>query len=229
MTVSISDLVTNFVGSSSPTTLTTPSVDISTNPNRAGFMGLEFAGGLASTPTSITGSIGGVSAVLVPNTDSGSTLSNARSLILGVTAPPTGSQTGTASWTNAPSFATLGISVTTGVDQTTPFNNGTFAANQVGPASVQITSANGDLTHDSAANNASFTSTNQTQRWNDTSNAGGGASGPGTGTVTHTWSGAGAVDQTISGANFVQVAAVPDSIGSANITSSIGRYIGWTT
>lgn len=215
-------------GSASATTLTTPAGTISSSANRAGLLGLSFQ---SNTPSSITGNIGGAGfpATLITGTDSGTTTSG-RTLQFGVTAPPSGSQTATMSWTTAVG-CTLAFVTATGVDQTTPFNNGTFATGSGNP-SLAITSTNGALTVDTTcAIGGTLSSPNQTEKWNDSaSNFGAGSIGPGTGTTTHTWVLSGSSNWPQSGCNFNQaVVSAPDPIGSANITSSAGRFIGWTT
>ena len=138
---------------------------------------------------------------------SGATLiwnvAGSRMLLFGAAAPNTGSQTVSASWTTS-AAASLGGITAIGVDQTTPFNNGT-AAEGDSPASLAITSAAGDLTFSLASNsNVSTThTTNQTVRLTDFGKV---DTGPGTANPTHTWT----EDFTsigIVGANFQAVAA----------------------
>ncbi|SRR5258708_27722224 len=190
------------------TTLTTPAFTITSNTNRAGFIGFAVNKAI----TSFTTSLGGVSGVLVAGTDSGLINSSIRTVVYGVTAPPSGSQTATASWTTA-ADAGLGVSTASGVDQTTPLNNGGTANDQgINPTvSLTITSTSGDLTHDVyGQDGTSVPSTNQTQRWSAGSGVAvwyAGDSGPGTGTATHTETkGNSLYDGLLSGANFKQVA-----------------------
>lgn len=229
MAVSIADLAFNSTTGLAVITLTTPAFTITSNANRAGLLGLSVN---PNTPTSITGSMGGVSGTLITGTDTGSAITNLRSMQFQVIAPPSGSQTATMSWTTAVS-AVLGAVATSGVDQTTPFNNGTFStASTTGPSSVTITSTNGDLTCDTSGDDGASvpSSPSQTQLWvSGTNNNAMGSRGPGTGTSTHSWTlSVDTAGWTASGSNFKQVASVPDSIGPANIVSSVGRYIGWT-
>lgn len=209
-------------------TITTGAFTVGSGANRAAALCLEGAS-FAGTPSSFTGSLGGTAGAVVANTDSG-LVSSSESLIFGVTAPPAGSQTATMSWTtNNANTATLGVHTATGVDQTTPINNGGTANGTTGNPSLAITSTNGDLTFDTAgAFTTSFSAGSQTVKWNDSSvGAGAGSIGPGTGTTTHGWTSGGG-NWIQSGANFKQVASLPDSISPANITSSAGRFIGWT-
>lgn len=199
-----------FFSVNTATTVTTPSFSISSSANRAGLLGLcTRTGGL----TAFSGSMGGVSGSAISGTDSGSS-GTARSLQFGVTAPPSGSQTATMSWTGA-GDVTLGASTAYGVDQITPFNNGTFAIG-TNPLSVTITSINGDLTIDTASVAADFlTSTTPTQIYNETAVAYGASSrGPGTGTTTHSWTASGTETKGISGVNLVKVQGVIPSTGA---------------
>lgn len=225
MAVSITDISVASVSGVTVTSLTTPAMTIAAGPNLAGVLGIGWGG---NNPTSITGSIGGVSSAAIAGTDTGTSLGY-RSLMRSVIAPPSGSQTATMSWTNAVN-ACMGAIVTSGVDQTTPVNNGTFSFSaSSGAPSLAITSTGGDLTVDvqvnSAGNNAD--TTDQTLQWTKTNfvanQSGGGGTGPGTGSTTHTWTIA-AAGWLQSGCNFK---AAADTIGPANLTSSAGRYIGW--
>jgi len=130
----------------------------------------------------------------------------------------TGSQTASMSCTNAQANLIGGVITFIGADQSTAPNNGNWIANN---PSNTITSGNGDLTTTGGAAIAG-----------GTVQAGAGDTGPGTGTTTHTWTGAVndlTTNQTrrffqengssasvmgvygISGANVVQVAATgPD-------------------
>lgn len=226
MSVSIADISVATTIGASVSTITTPAMTVTNNANRAGLIGVAWG---ANSMTGITGDIGGTAGSVVTGTDS-TTAKGYRTLMIGVTAPPNGSQTATVSWTGATSVM-IGAVATSGVDQTTPFNNGTFASGSDGLPTLTITSTSGDLTSDVETNSANShaDTTNQTLQWSQgtTGFSGGGGSGPGSGNTTHTWTiGAGTWIQ--SGANFNQLAAVPDSIGAANITSSAGRFIGWT-
>jgi hypothetical protein len=220
---------TTFVSfvSTPSTSITTGAFPIGSGANMAAGLGLVVT---ENTLTSPTGSVGGVNGSVVPNSDSGTTVFG-RSLMLSVAAPPSGSQTATMSWTGNINNATLGVVTASGVDQTTPMNNGNFSTGTTIGTSLTITSTNGDLTLDTAGTlSQQFTGGNQTAKWNDTVAAyGAGSIGPepGTGTTTHTWTQTLAGTWTQSGANFKQAAT--EAIGSANITSSAGRFIGWTT
>lgn len=227
MAVSISDITVAQTSGASVTSLTTPAMTITSNPNRGGVIGVEMFNN-ASNP--ITGSIGGVSGTIIANSDTGAA-QGYRALSMGVINPPSGSQTATVTVSFAMGLA-IGAIATSGVDQTVGFNNGNFASSAVsGSPSLSITSNNGDLTVDTQANNGNSgtDTTNQTSQWFQrpgASTTGAGGTGPGTGTTTHTWTTAGnAFVQ--SGCNIIQ-APIPDSIGSINIMSSPGRFIGWT-
>lgn len=189
-------------------TLTTPFFAISSATNRAAMV---FIGWTNTSATSITTSCGGVNGSLI--TDTGA-VGNTRSITHSVLAPASGSQTATASWTTALN-GFLGVVTATGVDQTTPVNNGTnLIASSVNSLSRSVTSVSGDLTamqvisFDSTLNET-ITTTAQTERWNELNGTNirnhAGSTGAGAGTNTHSWSFANTVGSTgccCSGANF---------------------------
>lgn len=157
------DGVGGVTGGNGVTTLTTGTFTIAGS-ERAGILGLTQE---ALTSTSFTGSIGGVSGSLVSGTDSVA-VGSLRTLIFGVTAPATGTQSGTMSWTTAQNSG-LGCLTATGVDQTTPFANGTFNNTEgSNSASVSVSSATNDMTVAvcGAGNGvASISVDTQTSRW----------------------------------------------------------------
>lgn len=200
--VSFDGTSTAFRSANTATSVTTLAFTITSGANRAGMIGVSTrTGGL----TAFNGSIGGTSDAAITGTDSGAA-GTSRSLMRSVIAPPSGSQTATMNWTNA-GDVTIGVLVCSGVDQTTPLNNGTNTTGTTS-VSVAITSTNGDLTVDTASVAADFLSApTQTQFYNETSVAyGAGSTGPGTGNTTHTWTASGSEVKGISGANFKQAA-----------------------
>jgi hypothetical protein len=225
--VSTADLVVAQTSGSGVGSLTTPAMTITSNSNRAGVLCFSIDGN-GSTPNAA--SIGGVNGTSIANTDTGTSIGY-RNFMYQVIAPPSGSQTATM---GIPATANLILSalVTSGVDQTTPFNNGTFAVSTInGSPTLPITSVNGDLTVDVQSNNGATgtDAPNQTpesfQRVGGI--AGGTSIGPGTGNTTHNWTTTGNAWLS-SGCSFVAAAAAADAIGPANIVSSAGRFIGWT-
>lgn len=214
MAVSIADIAKASTSGSSVTSITTPAFVTTSNANRAGLLGLSVD---AATISAITGSIGGVSGSAITGTDSSSIATTVRTLQFGVTAPPSGSQTATMSWTTL-SSCVFGAVTTSGVDQTTPFNNGTVTtASNFGPSSVAITSANGDLTCDTIAEDSGLSAPSaptQTSLWTINGAVdGAGSRGPGTGNTTHQWTLSPATTVwTASGANFKQAAATGDTL-----------------
>jgi hypothetical protein len=104
--------------------------------------------------------------------------------------------------------ADVGVITVSGADQTTPVNNGTFAASNsslTATQSVTIVSNVGDLTASIGYTLDAWRSpyTNRTLRWGVDSAAVGGDTGPGTGTTTHTWTDTYAFQAlSVSGANF---------------------------
>jgi len=181
------------------TGLTTAGFTISGS-NRAACLGLTT---LANT-SAHTGSCSGVSANVIASTNLLAT--GIEVVLLSVIAPVAGAgKTATVGWTTAAS-ASVGVITFTGVDQTTPANNGvTKSAAFASSISQAITSTSGDMTTSMYAGGGSdgAATSNQTKR---TSDFGCLDTGGGAGTTTHTWSHA-AEDMVFSGANFVQVAA----------------------
>lgn len=181
------------------TTITTPSFTIA-GTDRAACIGLGWDDGTAVT--GVSASCGGVSGSEVTGT---SVVNYMRGVLYSVIAPATGAQTATASWTTA-RLAGIGVVTATGVDQTTPMNNGTSAFG-TGVPSRTITSTSGDLTTDCVAEQDIPSVPTQTERYNQVSGIGiAGSTGPGTGTTTHAWATSPA-EWAHMGANFVQVAA----------------------
>jgi hypothetical protein len=166
----------------SGTTLTTGSFTIS-GTNRAASIGFQFNGSVSG----ITASCGGVSASAVSGADVTHSISGTRAVLYRVIAPPTGSQTCTASWTGTVS-ASMGVITATSVDQTTPMNNGNAVdCGFASTCALTITSTNGDLTVTLGGVSASDSAqtTDQTLRQSDFGSM---DTGPGTGSTTHTWS-----------------------------------------
>lgn len=184
------------------TGLTTGSFTIA-GANRAACLGLTSLG-VITNETVLCGTVAGAK---ITNTEltllSGGVTFN--TMLFSVIAPLTGSRTASAAWTTATS-ASLGAVTLTGVDQTTPANNG-VTKTSTGTASISqaITSNSGDRTvslYSGGGSDGAATS-NQTKR---TSDFGALDTGGGTGTTTHIWSHA-AEDMMFSGANFAQVAS----------------------
>src|SRR5258707_1344395 len=129
---------TASISGTAVTTLTTPSFTITSNANRAALLGVSLS--TRSNSQVFSGSVGGVSAVNVAGTYLiGNSGDNGQVNMLAVTAPPAGSQTATASWVGFAADAVLGIVTASGVDQTTPVNNGTAADVTASPFQLSIT------------------------------------------------------------------------------------------
>jgi len=181
------------------TTLTTGAFTIS-GTNRAAIIGFQFNG----TVTSITASCGGVSATAISGADVTHSITGTRAMLFQVIAPPTGSQTCTASWTTSVS-ASMGVITATAVDQTTPTNNGNAVdCGFASTCALAVTSTSGDRTVTLGGVSASD-SAQTTDRDLRQSDFGSMDTGPGTGTTTHTWSHASSNLLNV-GANFKQVA-----------------------
>jgi hypothetical protein len=137
-----------------------------------------------------------------------------RSAMFGGILTVTGSQTVSGSWTagGGDAVATMACISVSGANQTTPINGGVNAHAESGTSwSLSVTSTNGDLTLDGGYGVAFLgdIATNQTQRYHfaNGDQQTGGATGPGTGTTTHTWTNPQNDRWAMSGANFVQAAA----------------------
>lgn len=178
------------------TSITTPSFTIAGS-NRAGIVGISTQ--TAST-SGFSADIGGTSGSAISGAESSV---NSHVIVFGVTAPPTGSQTATASWTTA-SDAVVGAITVTGVDQVTPFANGTsINLGYVLSGGLSITSTSGDLTASVLTlqfGGGSEPTTDQTRKY--TNFTGACDIGPGTGTATHTWTFPGSDNAEIAGINF---------------------------
>ena len=209
---------TATVSGSNVTSLTTPSFTIGSDSNRAAILGLNQS---TNGGVSFSGSCGGVSATLISGTDTTSSR-NPRAQQWQVIAPASGTQTASMSWTNVQS-GRLGVVTASGVDQTTPANNGTSATSASGTTrSLSITSTSGDLTVDAAGGDGgALSAPTQTQRWSGSTGAG--STGPGTGTTTHSWTCPDA-SSAQAGANFKQT---PPIGGAFSEVTYISRMRQW--
>ena len=198
------------------TKITTPTFLVGSFPNRAAMIMVAMA---KNTATNITASLGGVAGTLISGTDSGTTSTN-RTMIFQVINPPSGAQTATVSWTTSMN-ADVGVITVSGVNQSSPTNNGKFSASKSSPSagtSVSIISNPGDLTASVGYTSDAWKSpyTNQTLKWGLDSGIVGGDVGPGIGTTTHTWTDDYAGQTvSVSGANF-SAASNPDFSLSAS-------------
>jgi uncharacterized membrane protein len=185
------------------TKITTPAFTIGSGNNRAAMIMVAMS---SNTATNVTASLGGVAAILVPGSDSGTTAA-LRTMIFQVVSPPSGSQTAIVSWTNSTN-ADVGVITVSGVNQTTPVTNGTFAAftsNAAKTASLTVNSSPGDLTATIGYTGDGWATpfTNQILKWGVDSKAAGGDVGTGLGTTTHTWTDTYPFQsEVVSGANF---------------------------
>jgi hypothetical protein len=134
-----------------------------TGTNRLAVLGNVLVGGVASI-TSMT--YGGEAAVAVDTQANGDFTANMRRVI----APATGAQTAAVNYDNTVD-AVLGVATFTGVHQTTPLGTPAKATGNASPATVDVSSATGELVVDlaSAFDSATWTiGAGQTQRWNQT-------------------------------------------------------------
>jgi hypothetical protein len=185
------------VNGNSVTTLTTASFTVGSGQNMAAAIGFFRYNAV----TAITMSLGGVAATELASSHAINGGNGEEASFWSVIAPPSGSQTATASWTTA-AFASLVPVTASGVDQTNPLNNGTVVNSGSSPISIVINSNNGDLTVSQVGTTGPSTTTtsNQTKRFSGygSVDTGTGAAGP----ITHTWTGA---DVTVlAGANLQQ-------------------------
>lgn len=105
--------------------------------------------------------------------------------------PPNGTQTVAVNWTAA-TWAVVGAISFTGVNQTDPLGSNATNAGTGSPATVDVTSASGELVVDTVATNDASSKTvgaGQTERWNlqETGVDGGGSTENGSATVTMSW------------------------------------------
>jgi hypothetical protein len=120
------------------TSLTTAAFTIGSGNNRAAVLGL-CTSHLISSPSY---SVGGVSGTLVTTKTDGGIMEVAVGVVV---APPSGSQTATASWTTS-TDASLGVATFTGVDQTTTYNGVvTGSGSNNNTPTITVSSNSGDL------------------------------------------------------------------------------------
>ena len=170
--------------------------------------------GIYYTVTGLTVTLGGVPMNLITGTNS-SSWSQRTTQMYGLVTALTGPQTITAAWTNG-SPATYTALAFTGVNATTPFNNGaTTGHNSSTAPSIAITSVVNDLTTSVVYFAAASTdpSSSQVLEVGQITGAGGGGKcdiGPGTGTSTHTWTATvgNFTTTAMSGCNVVQAPIV---------------------
>jgi hypothetical protein len=176
-----------------------------------------------ATTASTTVKIGSQSASIVSSTSASGGYGNLS--IWCIATSLTGSQTVTLAWTGNSNGEAGAISAT-GVDQTTPCNNGTETTGN-GSLSRTITSTSGDLTSSVflSSDASGTTTTNQTAKINLTDS---GATielwadiGPGTGTTTHTWTPTSGHSAAMAGANFHQAST---SVNTPTISLAAGTY-----
>lgn len=169
------------------TTLTTASFTIGSGSNRAAIAGLSTRSASVNPGTVTTTTVGGVSGTVI----SGTVLEDANfasTQLWSVINPASGSQTASMTWTNSVQGATLGVVTASGVDQTTPANNGTKTSGLFADPSLSVTSTSGDLTISNlAVRGTEVYTANQTIRWSQESGRLSGQTGDGTGSTTFTW------------------------------------------
>jgi hypothetical protein len=120
-------------------TATSISITLGSGPNTAVVVG--FTGSVDTTGFACSMAGGAEVFTLISGTDGGGTTGT---VMFGKATSLTGAQTIGCSWTNGQDFGVDAISFT-GVNQATPFNNGTFTSG-ASPLGISVTSANGDLT-----------------------------------------------------------------------------------
>lgn len=182
------------------TGLVTGAFTISASANRGAILAI---GG--SSISSIQGGCGGSTGTLIASASV--TFNGVTVALLGVKAPNSGSQTSSASWVTATSVS-VGAVTATGVDQTTPFNNGVTKTQAASSATMSqvVTSAAGDLTCSGCSGGSLDNSyvTNQTLRNTDFVCQ---DTGPGTANPTHSWHSPNAQDIIAAYANFKAAAS----------------------
>ena len=195
------DNTANITGTS-VTTLTTPSFTITSAADRAAAVCFSGMTASASGHTSSCGGQSGAEVSGTPRTQG--TL--VESVIHRVINPASGTQTASMTWTGAVQ-ANVGVITASGVDQTTPMNNGTGANGAATPSSLSVTTAAGDLTVAVLINDTAGTAPSapsQTSQWATINpSSGGSRGGGGAGPDSHSWTHDN-TDWCMSGANFVQ-------------------------
>ena len=158
-------------------------------------------------------------------------------LAFGAITSLTGAQTITITPQNTGHPLQAGVLTFSGVDQTTPFNNGNATSNTgASPISLAVTSVNGDLTSSAIAQDgpgAGSVTTNQTSRYTNSAAAGlGGDTGPGTGNTTHTWTDTAFAwtNAALIGVNVKQVSGTADTprtptVGAQTLTGVAGSLV----
>ena len=209
-------------------TVTIPSFDPSSASDLLLVVGLSFGGGVAPTGVSVT--YGGVALTLVPGT-SGTSSDNLQHTELWYLVNPSITPGNiVASWTGTRGYAMGAVSFS-GVHQTTPVLNGTYATGNSTTTSVTITSAAGDMTMDTVSQNSGaatpLSAPTQTQRWLDaapTNVTAGGSTAPGVATVTHAWTNGSSVPWVSSGVDIKAAAIIAPRSGYkvGSFTKSVG-------
>ncbi len=155
--------------------------------------------------------------------------SNWKVWIYKLVAPDTGTHDAVVSFSTAPDQGcVVGVETFTGVDQTTPLGTFAGANGNSATATVDVSSATGELVFDTLWFYTTYTATagaGQTQQWQTSSymTKGSGSIEPGASTVTMSWS--------ISGSFYWAIGAVPikPATSAIALTSHIPDIgVGWT-
>lgn len=205
------------------TTITTTSFAIGAGSDRAAIVVLST---LVAPGTISALSLGGVNGTFMRTGNDGTWFHS----LYKVLNPPSGSQTGTATWANSTS-GVLTIITATGASDV---NNDNYAQAGADNVSINISSNSGDLTatFSGDGNTGTTHSTNQTQHTSGELVAA--DTGPGTaGPITHTWTHTGAFSCNAIGANFIAAGGggtiYPVTLSDTltmfeNIVQDIARY-----
>ena len=110
---------------------------------------------VAQDPPGLTCTIGAATATLIGSANaSASGDASLRSYVLGVVAPPSGSQTATCSWSTNNYYLAINVSSYCGVNQTTPTVNFTSNTASNTTPTITITNASGAIATDAVDSNA---------------------------------------------------------------------------
>lgn len=151
-----------------------------------------FAWGESGAPTGITITVGGNTASAIPGTQASNSDLVGTEMFGLATGSDTGAQTISVSWTGTNSCTAVAVNLS-GVDQTTPFQNGAAVGYDYGEtaASLTITSATNNMTLDGVTDRTATTPTgpSQTSRWAfaENSNGSAGSTAAGAASNDHDW------------------------------------------
>lgn len=190
---------------SASTSFSTTGITIAAGTNRVLVVVLNWQQTAGSAPTSRAVTWGGVS--MTERAFINNAVSNTSAGVYTLVNPATGAQTLAGSWTNT-NDCYVGAVAFDGADQTTGIATGDTATAAAG-SSINVAGSSDGATVATFLTNGSEPTTSQTKFWGfDSFNPGGGGSYEigGTGTVTHTFSGAGGASPVLAAVHVIAAA-----------------------